>query len=83
MRAKILSRILEMFTTDDQAPQLETFMKEVAKELGVKDRVVFMTVRLAMTGAEKTPPHSEVAGILKLERIRKRFALLTNKAAAA
>jgi glutamyl-tRNA synthetase len=70
---KILTRILELFTKDEDAPQLEAFMKQTAKELGLKDRAVFMTVRLAMTGEEKTPPHSEVAGILKLARVRERI----------
>lgn len=72
LRVKILSRVLELFTKDADAPQLEAFMKQTAKELGLKDRPVFMTVRLAMTGEEKTPPHSEVAGILGLARVKAR-----------
>jgi glutamyl-tRNA synthetase len=73
MRAKILGRLLELFTSDDQAPRLEEFMKQIAQELGLKNRAVFMTVRLAMTGEERTPPHSEVAGILGLTRVKERL----------
>jgi glutamyl-tRNA synthetase len=73
VRAKILTRLLELFTSNEQASQLEIFMKQIAKELGLKDRAVFMTVRLAMTGEEKTPPHSEVAGILGHARVKARI----------
>jgi glutamyl-tRNA synthetase len=73
LRVKILSRVMELFTDDAQAANLEAHMKQTAKELGLKDRAVFMTVRLAMTGEEKTPPHSEVAGILGHARVRARI----------
>lgn len=79
LRHEILTRMLALFTSDDQAPQLESFMKQIASELGVKDRLVFMTVRLAMSGEEKTPPLSEVAAILKLDRVRARFHIILDK----
>jgi glutamyl-tRNA synthetase len=72
LRVKILTRVMEQFATDADAARLEAIMKDTAKELGLKDRAVFMTVRLAMTGEEKTPPHSEVAGILGLARVKAR-----------
>lgn len=72
-RAQILTRVLELFTKNEDAPQLEAAMKQIAKELNLKDRAVFMTVRLAMTGEEKTPPHSEVAGILGHARVKARL----------
>jgi hypothetical protein len=73
MCEKILSRMLEIFNHDDQIPQLEFLLKQVSKELDIQDRIVFMTVRIAMTGEEKTPPNSHVAQILKIDRIHSRF----------
>jgi glutamyl-tRNA synthetase len=61
----------------------EALMKGIAKDLGLKDRAVFMTIRLAMTGEEKTPPHSEVAALLGKDRVVKRLTAVLNSAPSA
>jgi glutamyl-tRNA synthetase len=73
LRAKILTRLLELFTETTAPEKMEEIMKQIATELGLKPRPVFMTVRLAMTGEEKTPPHGEVAGILGHGRVKARI----------
>jgi len=61
----------------------EALMKGIAKDLELKDRAVFMTIRLAMTGEEKTPPHSEVAALLGKDRVVKRLTSVLNSAPSA
>lgn len=71
-RKSILDGFLSAYTSDAQAPEVEAILKKIGGELGLKDRAVFMTLRLAMTGVERTPPLSEVAALLKLERVQRR-----------
>ncbi|MBI1216498.1 MAG: glutamate--tRNA ligase [Alphaproteobacteria bacterium] len=75
-RRRILEGFLEAYASDAQAPEVEGILKAIGKELGLKDRAVFMTLRLAMTGVARTPPLSEVAALLKLERVKKRLAMV-------
>lgn len=80
---EILTRFLSLYTGDDKAKEVEAIMKGISKDLGLKDRAVFMTIRLAMTGEEKTPPHSEVAALLKYDRVKKRLTAVLNSSASA
>jgi glutamyl-tRNA synthetase len=73
-RKRIVKGFLEAYTGDEQAPEVENILKAIGAELGLKDKAVFMTIRLAMTGIARTPPLSEVAALLKVGRIRKRLA---------
>lgn len=73
VRKSILEQFLQEYASDAQAPEMEALLKKIASAHGLKDRPVFMTLRLAMTGEERTPPLGEVAAILKLERVRKRL----------
>jgi glutamyl/glutaminyl-tRNA synthetase len=65
------------------AKEVEGIMKGIAKDLGLKDRAVFMTIRLAMTGEEKTPPHGEVAALLGHDRVKKRLTAVLNSSSSA
>lgn len=79
---EILKRFLDAFA-NAQPAEVEGIMKGIAKDLGLKDRAVFMTIRLAMTGEEKTPPHSEVAALLGKDRVVKRLTTMLNSLASA
>lgn len=81
VRHEILSRFLAAYTSDAQAAELEAIMKKIAVDLGLKDRAVFMTIRLCMTGEERTPPLGEVAAILKADRVRSRISGVLNRKA--
>jgi len=78
---EIIQRFLDGFTAG--ANDVEALMKGIAKDLALKDRAVFMTIRLAMTGEEKTPPHSEVAALLGKDRVVKRLTSVLNSAPSA
>lgn len=77
----ILTRFLDGIKNG--ANDVEGLMKGIAKELGLKDRAVFMTIRLAMTGEEKTPPHGEVAALLGTDRVVKRLTAVLNSTPSA
>ena len=51
----------------------ETAMRQIATDFEVKPKTVFMLARLALTGAEKTPPLHDVLLILGPERTQKRL----------
>lgn len=76
----IIARFLAAF---DGPGTIEEKMKQIAADLSLKDRAVFMTIRLAMTGEEKTPPHGEVAALLGAERVKKRLASVLSSDSAA
>lgn len=82
LRQKILEQFLLEYASDAQAPETEAILKKIAAALGLKDRAVFMTLRLAMTGEERTPPLGEVAAILKIDRIRQRLSGIIAKSGA-
>ena len=80
---EIIQRFLDGINGGAQGAEIEALMKGIAKDLGLKDRAVFMTIRLAMTGEEKTPPHGEVAALLGKDRVVKRLTAVLNSAPSA
>lgn len=54
-------------------PALEAALKAIVTELGVKQNVVFLTVRVAVTGKEGTPPLVESMAILGRDTVVKRL----------
>ncbi len=80
---EILTRFLDAYKSDAQSSEVEAILKKIAVDLGLKDRAAFMTMRLSMTGEEKTPPLGEVAALLKVERLRKRLTAVLNSAPPA
>jgi glutamyl-tRNA synthetase len=80
---EILKRFLDAFSAGAQTTEVEGIMKGIARDLGLKDRAVFMTIRLAMTGEEKTPPHGEVAALLGKDRVVRRLTAVLNSAPSA
>lgn len=63
----------------DSAEAWSRVAKEIAAEYNVKNKIVFMLTRMALTGKDKTPPLYEVMEIMGPERVSARIAeTLTN-----
>lgn len=58
----------------ERPDDVENIMRTIAKDLGLQDKQVFMTLRLAITGFEKTPPLNEILPILGMQRTQERLA---------
>jgi len=70
--ANILTAVMENCLDKTNHDAWDKAMRKVAADYGVKDKVVFMLTRVAITGAEKTPPLLEIMHILGLEKLRTR-----------
>lgn len=77
--ASILSAIAENCLTITDSEVWDKAMRKVAADHGVKDKIAFMLTRVAVTGAEKTPPLMEILHILGVERVRARILAAIEK----
>jgi nondiscriminating glutamyl-tRNA synthetase len=59
---------------DDQAKQL---LKEVGRDLGLKGKLIFMPVRVALTGSTQGPDLNQVMAILGRDGIVRRLSKWT------
>jgi glutamyl/glutaminyl-tRNA synthetase len=53
----------------------DQFVRGEAKRLGVKAGKLFMLLRIAVSGSDKTPPLHDILGILGDEEVERRLAL--------
>lgn len=60
----ILTQYLDGFSLTENHDAWDARMKKIAEGLGEKPRAVYMSVRLALTGLEKSPPVYDIALIL-------------------
>ena len=67
----ILTGFLERYEEDPM--DSEQIMKDLVTSLALQQKQVFMTLRLAVTGFEKSPPLSELVPVMGVERVRKRL----------
>lgn len=73
--AAMLRTYLEQYDFADGHEQWEAKIRQQAEGAGVKAGKLFMTLRLALTGAERTPPLYEVTQILGADEVRRRLQL--------
>lgn len=68
--------ILEKFSAmyEQRPTEIDLIMKEIAKELELQDKQVFMVLRLVLTGFERTPPLPEILPVLGAKRMHRRFS---------
>ncbi|PZP39098.1 MAG: glutamate--tRNA ligase [Pseudomonas fluorescens] len=71
----LIRTVLENFTAAfTAAPEnVESIMNGLVKEMGVQGKQVFMPLRLAVTGSEKSPPLPEIVPIMGTERVLQRL----------
>lgn len=80
--ATALDKYLYLYDEADLHPVWEQKVRGLAQEFGFKDGKVFMTLRIAMTGSEQTPPLFEILEILGGDEVRRRLALAAQVLAA-
>ncbi len=73
LRRQILTLFRQRYTSDDQAAAITDILKAIAAELTLKERMVFMTTRIAVTGRDRTPPLHDIALVLGVARVHARL----------
>lgn len=69
----ILSRFTDAFKADPHL-SLDATLRAIAKDMCLaKDKQAFMTLRVALTGRDRTPPLPEVIEVLGADRVRQRL----------
>lgn len=69
----ILTAVLETAVGHAESTAWDPAMRKIAADQGVKDKVVFMLSRVAITGQEKTPPLFEIMHMLGDDRVKRRL----------
>lgn len=70
---EVLSSVSNSYDPAHSHEDWNVLMRGIAKQHEVKDKIVFMLTRLAVSGQEKTPPLYDVMKILGHERVRERL----------
>ena len=83
LASNILAAVMETCLDKTESDAWDQAMRKVAADHGVKDKVVFMLTRVAVTGAEKTPPLLEIIHILGLDRLRARVTAVIRQYSTA
>lgn len=78
-----LKEYLLVYVQADDHTTWEAKVRELARTTNLKDGKVFMTIRIAATGSEQTPPLFEILQILGDTEVRRRFQLAIHSIRAA
>jgi glutamyl/glutaminyl-tRNA synthetase len=70
----ILSRFVDGLVAGETLEAWDARLKGIVEARGDKPKAVFMTIRLAVTGREKSPPVYDMAQILGIDEIKRRVA---------
>ena len=73
-RTEILKAIETAYDPSADHAAWEQGLRDIAAAAGVKDKVVFMLARVAVTGQDRTPPLYEIMHILGPQRVRERIS---------
>lgn len=79
VRNAILLAARDVCSRESNVHDWDSSMRQIAQEAGVKPKTVFMLSRLAITGAEKTPPLFEIIQIMGDARIKRRMLMSLDK----
>ncbi len=69
----VLNDFITGFNVDETQESWETRMRQIAEKINGKPKAVFMSVRLALTGREKSPPVFDVSLILGGAEVKRRI----------
>ena len=72
---EMLRAYLERYDPSDDHETWEARIREQASMAGVRAGKLFMTLRIALTGAERTPPLYEIMQVLGEDEVRRRLRL--------
>jgi len=76
---QFIAAYLQHFRTfSNSKDSWEHFIRDEAKRLGVKAGKLFMLLRIAITGADKTPPLHEILEILGDDEVERRLLLASD-----
>lgn len=70
----ILTRFADGLTPGETHESWEARLKGIVEARGDKPKAVFMTIRLAVTGRDKSPPVYDTAQILGIDEVKRRVA---------
>lgn len=68
----VLDRFISTYPASETHDEWESRLRAICDEMGEKPKPVFMTVRLAVSGREKSPPVYDIAQILGADEIKRR-----------
>ena len=71
----VLRHYLERYDHSDPHEPWEAKVRQLAEEAGVKARALFMTIRVAVTGSEQTPPLYDILQVLGRTEVERRLGL--------
>ena len=74
LAARLLQEYGRRYDHGATQEEWEAMVRGLAEEAGVKARALFMTIRVALTGAERTPPLYEIQQVLGEQEVRRRVA---------
>lgn len=69
----VLTEYLHGHNMSETHDEWEARMRAIAEKIADKPKAAFMTVRLALTGKEKSPPVFDIAGILGTSEVKRRI----------
>lgn len=68
----VLDRFISTYPVSETHDEWESRLRAICDEMGEKPKPVFMTVRLAVSGREKSPPVYDIAQILGADEVKRR-----------